>query len=123
MMPRLLPILLALSPVLALAACQSTGTGPGTRSLNGSDTAAAAQVGFTAAAADRCAVPYNARRLQEALIARTAAGGTGVERRNDALGVYNEVFEGMRRRFATDQAFCTPERLAQTREDVATYGG
>jgi hypothetical protein len=45
------------------------------------------------------------------------------QRRNDTLAVYNEVFEGLRRKFAVDTGFCTPERLTQTREDVARYGG
>ena len=118
--------LLALCPLLALAACQAVGPAPGTtgaRSLTPAETTNASQVALTAAAADRCAVPYNARKMLDALLARTAANDPGPQHHNDTLAVYNQVFEGLRRKFAVDKAFCSPAREAQTRADVARYGG
>jgi hypothetical protein len=122
MTARPVSFLLALCPILALAACQAVGPAPGTagaRSLTAAETSNASQVALTAAAADRCAVPNNARRMLDRLMAQAP----GAQRHNDTLAVYNEVFEGLRRTFATDRAFCSPERLARTREDVARYGG
>jgi hypothetical protein len=114
---RPLSLLFVIPPLLALAACQSVGAGAG--SLSPAETATASQVGLTAAAADRCAVPYNAKRMLDTLLARS----TDARQHNDTLAVYDEVFEGLRRKFAADTGFCSPERLAQTRKDVARYGG
>ena len=107
--------------LLALGSCQTMGQGSGT--LSAAETDNTGQVALTAAAADRCAVPYNARKMLDALLARTAANDPGPQHHNDTLAVYNQVFEGLRRKFAVDKAFCSPAREAQTRADVARYGG